>query len=383
MSKWFDIFKEGIHFDTAGRRHVITADDLQKIERKFSEAKDDVALVVGHPKTNSPAFGWLKRVKVFGDKLRGSAEDIVPEFAEAVRKRIYKKISVSLRPDLSIRHVGFLGAVPPAVKGLESVMFAEEDDSFTIEFSDEDLNFSDAGFVYGKFKTIGRALQNLRDLVVEKFGIEAADKVVAQWDLDFLKEDPPDETKKEESAIQSFNEPITPERGKEDKSMKEKDKPETSGAEKTEDFAEKVTSLETENTKLLTENKALKKKQVEGTVANFMEKLGGKLLPKFKKGITELLINLEEAGQEINFSETEKKPSATLLMEFLEAQPVQIPTKEVGGPAGGEGNEGPAEFADVNVDEDRLEIHNKAKALEKKEKIPYADAVRRVMKGGN
>jgi hypothetical protein len=83
-----------------------------------------------------------------------------------------------------------------------------------------------------------------------------------------------------------------------------------------------------------------------------------------------------------NFSETEKKPGQVFLMEFLEAQPVQIPTKEVGAPAGGEAEETPAEYAEGNVDEERLDLHKKALALQKKEKITYPEALGRITKGG-
>jgi len=386
MSKWFDIFKTGVHTDSKGNKHIITQSDLQTVENKFAAMKDDVALCVGHPKTNSPAYGWLKKVKVFGDKLRGMAEDVVPEFADAVNKRMFKKISISLKPDLRLNHVGFLGATLPAVKGLENVpvgCFAEEPGDFTIEFSEDELNFSDGGFTHGKIRTLGYIMQKLRDLIIEKYGPEAADKTVNQYDIDFLKEDPPEDPGQNESAIQSFNEPITPERGKEDKSMKEKDKPETSGAEKTEDFAEKVTTLTSENDRLRQENETLKKGKIEGEVKNFVESLTGKLLPKFKQGITEILVDLKGSGLEINFSETVKKPAFETMQDFLESVPVQIPTKEVGAPGTGEVDGSSEDFAEVETDPDRLELHKKAKAISDKEKIPYADAVRRVMKGGN
>jgi hypothetical protein len=144
-----------------------------------------------------------------------------------------------------------------------------------------------------------------------------------------------------------------------------------------------VTALEGENVQLRTENATLKKERIAGEVKNFMEKLKpGVLLPKFARGITELLVDLKAAGQEINFSETEKKPAVDLLMEFIESYPVQIPTKEVGKIAGVEGDERPAEYAEGTVDEDRLDLHMKAKALQKKEKITYPEALGRITKGG-
>jgi len=217
MSNWFDLFKTGLHADTRGVKHNITDAHLELMEKKFSEMNDDAALCIGHPETNSPAYGWLKRVKKFGNKLKGMAEDVVPEFADAVNKRYFKKISISLRPDWSIRHVGFLGAMPAAVKGLLSVpvgCFAEEPGDFTIEFSEDELSFADGGFVQGKIRTLGFIMQKLRDLIIEKFGAETADKTLQQYDIDFLKEVPPLDSVPVGGGIKSFNEPIiTPEKG--------------------------------------------------------------------------------------------------------------------------------------------------------------------------
>ncbi len=49
-----------------------------------------------------------------------------------------KKVSASFRApagNISLRHVGLLGAMAPAVKGLKEVTFAEEEDYATFEFS--------------------------------------------------------------------------------------------------------------------------------------------------------------------------------------------------------------------------------------------------------
>jgi hypothetical protein len=81
-------------------------------------------IVVGHPKDNDPAFGWIKALKVDGSTLLALPEQVAPEFAELVKAGRYKKRSISLYPDGTLRHVGFLGAQPPAVKGLKDIAFA-------------------------------------------------------------------------------------------------------------------------------------------------------------------------------------------------------------------------------------------------------------------
>ena len=308
MSKWFDLFKEGTHTDTAGRQHKITVDDVRTIERKFNESSDDSPIVVGHPKDNAPAFGWLKRVRAVVDKnvtkLQGLADQVVPEFAEAVGKGMYKKVSISLRPDWTIRHVGFLGGVPPAVKGLDPVLsFSEDPDAFEIEFAEGELNFSDA-FVSGKIRTIGGIIQRIRDWMIQKDGVETADKIVSQFDIDWLREDPP----AAENAVPAFSESTTPVRGKEDNAMSKENKPDTPAIPQPGEFAERVTALEGENATLKKENEALKRKALEAQARDFVERVGqaGKLPSKYHKAVTEILTDMLADGVEINCSETEK-----------------------------------------------------------------------------
>jgi hypothetical protein len=47
--------------------------------------------------------------------------DLVPEFVETVRRKMYPNRSIAINPDHSIAHVGFLGAKPPAVKGMAPI----------------------------------------------------------------------------------------------------------------------------------------------------------------------------------------------------------------------------------------------------------------------
>jgi len=390
MSKWFDLFKEGTHTDTAGRQHTVTAKDIRTIERKFNEAADDAPIVVGHPKDNAPAFGWLKRTRsVVANnitKLQGLADKVVPEFAEAVNRGMYKKVSVSLRPDWTIRHVGFLGAVPPAVKGLEPVLsFAADPDAMEFEFAEGELDFSQGWWVNDKIRQLGHFLQRLRDYFVETLGLEKADDILGQYTIDSIKEAPPPDKEAAEAAPGGFSEAHeTPVRGKEDNKMSKDVKADTPAAAQPGEFAERVTALESENATLKKENEALKRGRLETAAREFVEKAAaaGRIPGKFVRGLVEILTDLQQAGAELNFSETEKKPSAQLLMEFLESAPVRVPTRENGAP-GGEAQAEIADFAEVeNVDQDRMELHKKARVLEQKEKIPYADAVRRLQKEG-
>ncbi len=75
-----------------------------------------------------------------GDTLYAEAENVVNEFAEMVNKKMFPNRSIAINPDGSLRHVGFLGAVPPAVKGLGEVSFSDSVEPIEIkEFNEPDI----------------------------------------------------------------------------------------------------------------------------------------------------------------------------------------------------------------------------------------------------
>jgi len=136
MKKWFPIFRTGEHTDASGKTRKWTEEDLDKIVSSYDPKKHEAPIVVGHPKDNTPAFGWIRSLKRVGDTLMALPGQLVPEFVEAVKNGIYKKRSIALYPDLSLKHVGFLGGAAPAVKGLADVDFAAEEESACIEFGE-------------------------------------------------------------------------------------------------------------------------------------------------------------------------------------------------------------------------------------------------------
>lgn len=124
-----EVFKTGTHTDSGGDTREWTLDDLTTIANTYNEAITadpgaEAPIVKGHPDTDDPAFGWVKSLKVVGDKLKAKIT-LIKDFAEEVKNELYKKVSIALKDDLMLRHIGFLGAVQPAVKGLEPVKFSE------------------------------------------------------------------------------------------------------------------------------------------------------------------------------------------------------------------------------------------------------------------
>jgi hypothetical protein len=99
--------------------------------------------VIGHPKSNAPAYGWIEKLKRVGDTLYALPKQLAQEFIEMVNKGLFKKRSISLYPDGTLRHVGFLGATPPAVKGLPDVEFSDEFSTLEIEQELQDYQEAD------------------------------------------------------------------------------------------------------------------------------------------------------------------------------------------------------------------------------------------------
>lgn len=118
----------------------------------YDRASDPAPLVIGHPQLDHPAYGWVDRLDVQDGELVAIPADIEPSFAEAVRAKRYAKVSARFyTPDHPanpkpgvwyLKHVGFLGAHAPGIKGLGTVQFSEGDDQgvATIDFStNEDI----------------------------------------------------------------------------------------------------------------------------------------------------------------------------------------------------------------------------------------------------
>lgn len=137
MTGWTTIFRVGRHTDSSGVTRDFTAADLDRMVASYDPAAHEAPLVIGHPKTDSPAYGWVAALKREGDKLLARFKDVPNQVKELVRQGRYRKVSVALYPNGTVRHVGLLGATPPAVKGLGSVAFDDGDAEIHLyEFAD-------------------------------------------------------------------------------------------------------------------------------------------------------------------------------------------------------------------------------------------------------
>ena len=155
---WIEIFRGGKQVDSQGREHDGDA-LIDRAVATFDRAKHEPPVVVGHPVDDSPAFGWVEGLRTAVEDgvkvLLARFRQVVPEFAALVEKGVYKKRSASFYPDGRLRHVGFLGGAPPAVKGLADIGFGDDDRAVMFEFSGggaEAANLNRGGEIMDKFK---------------------------------------------------------------------------------------------------------------------------------------------------------------------------------------------------------------------------------------
>ena len=132
------LFRAGTYTDMHGTRVTLSAADVAASAAAYDPALHQAPIVVGHPKDNSPAFGWLSTLSAQGDDLEGEPVEVDPDFAAAVRAGRYKTRSASFWPPTHpgnpkpgvwyVRHVGFLGGAAPAVRGLRGADLAAAHD---------------------------------------------------------------------------------------------------------------------------------------------------------------------------------------------------------------------------------------------------------------
>lgn len=141
------IFRAGTHRTVGGRAIAFSEGDLAATVAAYDPALHEAPVVIGHPKTDDPAMGWVSGLRCAGPRLEADFRQLDPAFAEAVEAGRYRHVSAAFyAPDSPrnpkpgvyyLRHVGALGATPPSVKGLGPLTFAEDDTVF-IAFGEDD-----------------------------------------------------------------------------------------------------------------------------------------------------------------------------------------------------------------------------------------------------
>lgn len=124
---WIEVFKGGEQTDSSGNTKVWSDEDLQSIVDTYNNQAEGeehrAPVVIGHPTDASPAFAWVSKLKLDGGTISAELIDVQPEFEDWVNRGLYRERSIALDENMLLVHLGFLGGVPPAIKGLKPVRF--------------------------------------------------------------------------------------------------------------------------------------------------------------------------------------------------------------------------------------------------------------------
>ena len=186
-------FKPGRHVAMSGEAISFAQSDLAATAGAYDPALHEAPLVIGHPTLDAPAYGWVGGLKLAKTGLEAAPRKVDPAFAAAVESGHLGKVSAAFyAPNAAnnpvpgvyyLRHIGFLGAASPAVKGLRDPAPAiaaaiaaagtaySEPEPGTVVFADWDD------------MTNASLWRSLRDWFIGQFGLDAADKVLPTYQI--------------------------------------------------------------------------------------------------------------------------------------------------------------------------------------------------------
>lgn len=372
--KPIQIFKAGKHTASSGQALTFSESDLTASANAYDPAIHEAPLVIGHPKTDGPAYGWVKSLSFSDSGLEANPDQVNADFAEMVKNGSFKKISASFYTPESksnpvpgvyyLRHVGFLGAEPPAIKGLRAPEFSDAADG-VVEFSE--LNFNGYDDL-----SIARLFRRVREWFVAEKGLDVADRVLPDYEISGLEmaanqEIVEDRIENQSGLNPNFNE---------GKTMSLEDKA-------------RLTALEVENAKLKQQQadfaEAQTKARRDAAHADnlaFTEGLvkSGQLSPAHKDAVIATLNYVSAPDDAVEFGEGDnKKPLVDAFKAALSANGKLVNFGEHA-KTGSEAN-AVVDFsipAGYTVDMEKMAVHQKALEYAELNKCDYVTAVQAV-----
>jgi hypothetical protein len=319
--KQIEIFSAGTHVSAEGKSVSFSQEDIAAIASGYDAAAHEAPIVIGHPAHDAPAYGWIGGLQVTdGGRLVATADQVDPEFAELVAAGRYKKISASFyepgspsnpRPEgYYLRHVGFLGAQPPAIKGLKAVEFEEGDENLvTIEFADIHP------------RTLASLFRGIRDLLIGEYGVEKVDAVLSGWQIDSITEQA---VREEDEAQLAYSE------------NSQQEKPEMSS----EELERREAAIADREKKIAEQEASFSERQARASSEEFIaaQVEAGRVMPAEKQGLVDFMSRLDD-NETLSFSEGEGEATSQQTMRaqfssFIAGLPKRVEFSEVDAGAG-------------------------------------------------
>lgn len=372
------VFSAGKHTTKSGKTVVVTDDDLDNIVANYS-ADEPPSYIIGHSsdypgKTLIPAFGRIKQgLKRVGHNLVAVGSEFSEVLASWVRDGFYTERSAEIQdlPDggKKLMAVSMLGAQPPAVKGMPSIMSAIENPAFAFsadtnveefaETEDDDIPMGehleavrDAAKEHAKknmSEIAGRHLSAIEDHIDnDDDGDEVPNRIMQMAsemhneyrkhrgvidtmdDMDDDLDDDGDDYSAPTGVIQEIRNLIFGEQRKEsDMDKKERDAYEAKIA----DLQAKVSEFSAHEEQARLEKEAIEKKaadeKLRASVHEFCESHGLTTNKAKELKVEDTLYHVAKAEGMVEFSESDKKPVFEALKGIFDAMKVAPVTGEL------------------------------------------------------
>lgn len=376
----------GTFKDSKGNEHTFSEETLKKIASGYNPENHLAPLVIGHPEHDDPAVGWVKGAS-YNEKTKTLDIETIdenPSFMDAYENGSYKKWSISLYPDMGIRHLGFLGAMPPAIKGLKQVSFAEGDaahgEPMNIDFMEWDE--------YYRLRDIGSLFRRLRDWMIGEKDLETADRILPDYQVNRLEAPPEPKPETAEVRAALFQEQPTNPKGLSMMTPEEKAKLEAAEAAAV-NFSEAAKTAEAKATAAEAKAAAAEAKlaefaeaKVNAEIASFCEAQvkAGKMRPADVELHTANMKKLHGVDVVLEFSEGEAKITKTQLELYQANIAGAAPVVNFGEAAGRD--KAPAAtgavakaFNGVAVDPQRAAVFNEVSAIAERDGCTFEVAL--------
>lgn len=378
--KRIHLLRPGTFSSNDGTSFTFSAANLAAIAKNYDPARGEAPLTLGHPKTDHPAFGWVERLEFDAGtgNLYAVPKQVAPEFADAVSRGAFKKISVALfgpnqpanpKPgDYYIRHVGFLGGHVPAVPGLSPVEFAAAADAeVSLEF--------DAPTSY-----VASVFRRLREFLIGDKGLDVADQVVPDYVVSDLEAQArmPDDDAGADAASGSMFSASSQESSMSNTTQAALDQRQAELDARAAELAALETSLTAKQAEFAAAAAATRRQAI--TVEVDAAIAAGRVLPAERGLMVELAARCGD-GETIEFAAADGSTQSINLFEgwkqLLKSLPSRVTTGEIA--RGEQPSASSASFAAPAghaIDSERLDLHNRALDYQKAHQgVSYEEAV--------
>ena len=344
-----EVLKVGKFRDMHGRDITVTRDDLTELATSYDTALYRAPVVIGHPTVEDNAWGVIERFEVDGDSLYAIEGQVDAQFAAFRDSGHYAERSLSyFLPDSRnnptpgkkhAKHVGYLGGAAPAVPGLARLQGRQQVTALSA-FDPDDMQVVSLSMRNDRrwgFSTAASMFSGLRDWVIETFGLDKADQVLPGWQIESLREaSAPDPADADSPTLFSQPAPASaPAPAPQGQNMSNQSTQPTAV-----ELAAQAQSLADREARIKAQEDRLEKDRAAAARADavaFADGLvaDGRLLPRSKAKVVELMLVLPADGQPVAFAgddgAEQSKPAVEIFRELFSALPKHIDFAEKSG----------------------------------------------------